>query len=98
MITVVADFIVHRQDKQKLMEAARELIAQSRKEQGNVSYDLYEQIDGPCHMSFIERWRDQAALDQHMASEPFNRLCAQMGNYLEQPMTITRYRESEAGQ
>lgn len=54
MITIVADFTVRKQDKEKLLEAARELTTQSRKEPGNVSYALYEQIDDPYHMSFIE--------------------------------------------
>lgn len=64
MITIVADFTVRKQDKEKLLEAARELTIQSRKEPGNVSYALYEQIDDPYHMSFIERWQDQAAVDR----------------------------------
>lgn len=42
MITIIAGFTVRRQDKAKLVEAARELIALSRKEPGNVSYALYE--------------------------------------------------------
>ena len=40
MITIVADFTVRKQDKEKLLEAARELTIQSRKEPGNVSYAL----------------------------------------------------------
>ena len=48
-------------------------------------------------MSFIEGWQDQAAVDRHVASEHFNRICAQMSNYMEAGMTITQYRENEAG-
>ena len=98
MINIVEDFTVRKQDKEKLLEAARELTIQSRKEPGNVSYALYEQIDDPYHMSFIERWQDQAAVDRHLATEHFNRICAQISNYMEAGMTITRYREREAGQ
>ena len=97
MITIIAGFTVRRQDKAKLVEAARKLIALSRKEPGNVSYALYEQTDDPYRMSFIEGWQDQAAVDRHVASEHFNRICAQMSNYMEAGMTITQYRENEAG-
>ena len=55
MITIIAGFTVRRQDKAKLVEAARELIALSRKEPGNVSYALYEQTDDPYRMSFMRR-------------------------------------------
>ena len=97
MITIVASFTVRKADKDKLVEAAQELIAKSRQEQGNIRYGLYEQMEDPCRMSFIEAWEDQTAIDRHNASEHFNRICAQISNYMEGAMQITRYRQSGAG-
>lgn len=44
------------------------LIAASRQEAGVVSYDLYESASVPNTYVMVERYRDQAALEEHMAS------------------------------
>lgn len=44
------------------------LIAATRREAGVVSYDLYESASTPGTFVMVERYRDQAALDEHLAS------------------------------
>lgn len=40
----------------------------SSREAGYVDIDILEQIGRPTHFSLIETWRDQAALDAHLAA------------------------------
>jgi quinol monooxygenase YgiN len=94
MITIVAGFKVKAHEKEKLLEAVKELIEKSRLEPGNASYDLYEDASDPLKMTFIENWKDQAAIDSHNASEHFTRIVARIGSHLEGPMTVNFYKKS----
>lgn len=44
------------------------LVEHTRQEEGCLAYDLYESAAAPNTFVTIERWKDQAALDQHMTS------------------------------
>ena len=43
----------------------------SRAEEGNISYDLHQEIGKPNRFVFVESWKSQAAIDEHNASEHF---------------------------
>ena len=45
-----------------------ELVAQSRKEEGCLHYELFQRADAAHVFQTVERWRDQAAVDAHMKS------------------------------
>ena len=98
MITIVAAFSVNACDKAALLTAAKELIEKSREEEGNVTYNLYEDISDPAKMTFIEEWRDQAAIDYHNSTEHFNRICAQLGNYTAGPMKVNLYTKTSVSE
>ena len=46
----------------------------SRMEEGNIKYDYYIPYDGSDDLLLIEKWRDEAALTAHAATEHFGRL------------------------
>lgn len=71
MITIVAKINLKPGMKQAFIEATRGLIAGSRSEAGNISYDLYEEAGGADVMCFIENWRDAAAIEAHNNSPHF---------------------------
>lgn len=48
--------------------AMLELAAETRKEDGCISYDVYTSNAAPDTLVTVEVWRDQASLDGHMAS------------------------------
>lgn len=53
-----------------------ELTQLSRREAGCVTYLTQQSKDDPRRFYIFERYRDQAALDAHRASEHFQRLAA----------------------
>lgn len=51
-----------------------ELVNESRKDDGNISYDLFLSATRPLVMMFCETWKDEEVLKAHMASAHFTRL------------------------
>ena len=49
----------------------REFIARSRREDGCEQYELWRDRENPAKMTIVEVWRDQAALDVHLAQDWF---------------------------
>ena len=49
----------------------REFIARSRGEDGCEQYELWRDEENPARMTIVEVWRDQAALDVHLAQDWF---------------------------
>ena len=55
-------------DRETLIEAATTCAVATRKEDGCFEYRFYEDTEQPGKFVFVERWRDQAALDVHFSS------------------------------
>ncbi|QEY24199.1 putative quinol monooxygenase [Neisseria animalis] len=49
----------------------KELVRASRAEEGNISYDLHQEIGNPNRFVFFENWASQVAVDSHNASAHF---------------------------
>ncbi|MCB1412870.1 MAG: antibiotic biosynthesis monooxygenase [Xanthobacteraceae bacterium] len=69
MIYVVATLTVKPEMRAELIEAARACIAETRKEAGNIAYDLHESVSDPTRMVFVEQWETAEALGPHGKSD-----------------------------
>ena len=67
-IHVVATIPVKPEAVEDARSVLDTLVAATRQEEGVVSYDLYESASAPSTFVMVERYRDQAALDEHMSS------------------------------
>ena len=72
MIKIVAENIVIEGKTDEFLAIAKELVAKSRAEEGNISYTLNQNIKKPNVLTFIEIWKDKEAIESHNASEHFN--------------------------
>lgn len=79
MITIVAKSVVPADRAGKFKEIAAELVHESRKEDGNIAYSLYQDINDPQVLTFIEVWKDQAAIDTHNRSVHFTTIVPRLG-------------------
>jgi len=79
MIKIVAKNTVKEDKKEELLSLVKELVDKSRAEEGNISYDLCEDINDSNVLTFIEEWKDQDAIDKHNATEHFTRLVPKIG-------------------
>ena len=63
-------------------QCTTDLIVQSRAEDGNISYDLYQHTTESTSFLFVERYRDQEALERHFSSEHLGTFLAQVAALL----------------
>jgi quinol monooxygenase YgiN len=74
-IKVVADNHLRAAAVDDFIAAAGQLVTETQaKDQGCLAYGLYRDKADPLHLTVIEEWASQEALDQHLASEHFQRL------------------------
>ena len=69
MIYVVATLMVKPETRAEFIAAATACIKETRKEKGNIAYDLHESVTDPSKMVFVEQWEDAAALVPHRGAE-----------------------------
>ena len=69
MIYVVATLTVKPETRAELIAAAKTCIAATRKEAGNIAYDLHESVTDPTKMVFVEQWENAEALVPHRGAE-----------------------------
>lgn len=64
-IVCVAKFIANEGEEEKLLKNLHSLIKETKKEGGCLRYELNQNIDDPKIFTFIEKWYNQATLDEH---------------------------------
>ena len=71
----------------------RRLIAETVKEEGNVSYTLYQDREHPGEFVLLEFWRDQESLDAHFKTPHFTTIVPQIAKLHAKPSVVNTYTE-----
>ena len=71
-LTIVASITVQPEFKEDVLKAIKTVVDATRKEPGNIFYDVFEDVKNPLKFIFIETWKSQAAIDAHFATAHFN--------------------------
>ncbi|NRT37251.1 quinol monooxygenase YgiN [Clostridium beijerinckii] len=74
MIKIVAKSVIKTEQIEKYLTLAKELVDKSRKEEGCISYSLFQDINDSSIFTFIEEWKDEKAINLHNNSEHFTRI------------------------
>jgi len=93
MIKVVAKHFMKADKIGEFLERANELVEASLKEDGCISYGLYQDVNDYEVVTMIEEWRNMAALDNHKASEHFKRIVPSLNEFYEKEGEINVYRK-----
>ena len=93
MITIVAKGAARAESAGDLEKLALDLVRASRSEAGNVSYDFYADLAEPAKFTFIEVWKDQAAIESHNATPHFQAFVEKAGPLFAGPLEISFYRK-----
>jgi quinol monooxygenase YgiN len=93
MITIIARCSARAGRAEELVQLAGNLVDSSRKEEGNVSYDFYADAADPAKFTFIEVWKDQAAVDFHNATPHFQGFVEKAGPLFAGPLDVALYRK-----
>lgn len=79
--------IAHTRVKPELLEQAiADSIANrdaSNQEPGCIEFGIFQQPDDPCHIIFVEKWRDREALEEHFGTPHFAAFVQAAGTWLE---------------
>ncbi|EIV5417994.1 TPA: putative quinol monooxygenase [Klebsiella aerogenes] len=71
-----------------LRDALQALLLPTREEPGNLDYALFQLRDAPDTFYMRESWRDQQALDEHIAQPYFQAFIGQMESLLAKPLRL----------
>jgi quinol monooxygenase YgiN len=69
VIYVVATLTIKPETRAEFIAAATACIQESRKEAGNIAYDLHESVTDPSKMVFVEQWENAGALVPHRTAD-----------------------------
>ncbi len=69
MIYVVATLTVKPETRAEFIAAATACIKETRKEPGNIAYDMHESVTDPAKMVFVEQWENVEAMGPHGKAE-----------------------------
>ena len=69
MIYVVATLTVKPETRAEFIAAAAACIRETRKEAGNIAYDLHESVTDHSKMVFVEQWENAEVLVPHRSTE-----------------------------
>jgi quinol monooxygenase YgiN len=91
MYQIYAKFTIKDDSADEVLAILDELIAETRKEAGNISYQLFQSVSDPNILTVFEQWRDQVAIDEHNASAHFNKALPALGPFQAAPPVIEVY-------
>lgn len=74
MIVIVSKNIVQEEQVEKFKALTEELIEKSQQEEGCIEYELYQDINIPTILTFVEKWESQEAIDRHNNSDHFQKI------------------------
>ena len=85
MIIIHAGFQIDREKEQSFLKEVQPLISASRRETGNISYDLMKDTEKEYMYTMVEVWEDLAAVESHNRSEHFIAFGGNAQQYLAAP-------------
>jgi quinol monooxygenase YgiN len=88
MIYVVATLTVKPETRAEFIAAATACIEGTRKEPGNIAYDMHESVTDPTKMVFVEQWESAEALVPHRATDHMKAFGRVAANCLTAPPKI----------
>ena len=91
-VHVLARFTAKAGKEDSLKTSLTALIPPTRRELGCYQYDLLVDVAEPRQLCFVERWDDDAALDQHLQTTHVKQMLKQVEDLVESPPEIRRYR------
>ncbi len=71
MIVLIVKIPVTPGKREEFIQRAQHVLAESRKEKGNISYNLYKSIENDNDLLYVEEWESKEALAAHGKSEHY---------------------------
>lgn len=92
MIKVIARSIIKENHLSEALEIYKLLVAETVKETGCISYELFQELNNPNSLTLIEEWDDMEALQRHTKTPHFITLVEQL-SFLEKELPVLIYKK-----
>jgi quinol monooxygenase YgiN len=76
------------------LEQVKELVKQSQVEEGNISYQLYENTELPNAFVMLEEWKDASAIEFHNQTTHYKEFGKVAKDFLLEPPQVVKYEVS----
>ena len=90
MIIVNAKLVPITDKKDELIEKVDTLLKESRTHKGNISYNLYSNVEDDT-LIFVEKWESKEALEEHMKTEIFLKFGEESRELLSKDLEVELY-------
>lgn len=92
MIKIIARSIIKENHLSDALHLYQFLVKETVKEQGCISYELFQELDNPNNLTLIEEWEDEDALQRHTQTPHFVDLVGKLSLY-EKELPVLIYRK-----
>lgn len=91
---MVAKNYVKPEKVQEFMDLCKNLVEATLKEEGCIEYGLYQELGNSGILTFLEEWKDEKSLDEHLNSNHFRKIFPLFSEYLEKETEVNMYRRT----
>jgi len=89
-VTVFAENFIKADKLAEVKPLFAELVAKTNKENGCISYSLYQDAGDETHFMMFEEWESDEALAAHFKAEHFTRIVPQLKEMASKPGTLLK--------
>lgn len=89
MLHIEAQITVKKEQTEAFLQATKEVIAASRAEAGNHSYELVQSTENETVFYMLEKWADMEAIQQHNDSEHFKKFQKLAADFVAKELEIS---------
>lgn len=93
IIVVVANVYCLADQMENILSNLRKLIDATRTEPGNIKYELHQDLSDEAHLTFIEEWTNEEALQLHFQTEHFKEAAQYIKAVSTKPAEIFKYKK-----
>ena len=97
MIVIAGHFALDPSKREPAIAAAREMMSETRKEKGCISYTFSADLEEPGRFRVFEEWESEEALTAHFQAPHMARLQQAMGGLGVREMKVQRYEVTKVG-
>jgi quinol monooxygenase YgiN len=97
MIVIAGHVLLDPAKRDPAITAAREMMVETRKEKGCISYTFSADLDEPGRFQIFEEWEDDGALAAHFKSPHMAQFQQAVGGLGVREMKVQRYEVDKVG-
>lgn len=90
MFKLIVTVPVRNEKAAAFEEMVKPLVENSRKEKGNLGYDIYPDVLNPNLYLILETWESDKALEAHNQTAHYLAFAESINEYLDGPLTLHR--------